>query len=56
LNKVCTDEEIDYLYSLFQGRVGCYMGLIAKNLDLIKRERLELYEKLTKTLLLGGES
>lgn len=50
LNHICTDEEVDYLYSLFQGRIGCYMGLIAKNLDLIKKGRPELYEKLVKTL------
>ncbi len=48
LNKICTDEEIDYLYSLFQGRVGCAMGFISKNLELIKQGRPELYEKLTK--------
>jgi flavin-dependent dehydrogenase len=49
LNMICTDEEVDYLYRLFQGRIGCAMGLIAKNLDLIKKERPELYEKLMKT-------
>lgn len=49
LNMIRTDEEVDYLYSLFQGRVGCAMGLIAKNPDLIKKERPELYEKLMKT-------
>ncbi len=49
INQLCTDEEVDYLYSLFQGRVGCAMGLIAKNLDLIKKGRPELYEKLIKT-------
>jgi len=47
---------VDYLYSLFQGRIGCYMGLIAKNLDLIKKGRPELYEKLIKTLPPGGGS
>ena len=48
LNRICTDEEVDYLYSLFQGRVGCAMGLIANNLELIKKGRPELYEKLIK--------
>jgi flavin-dependent dehydrogenase len=56
LNHICTDEEVDYLYSLFRGRIGCYMGLIAKNLELIKKERLELYEKLIKTLPPEGGS
>ncbi|HEY87953.1 MAG TPA: NAD(P)/FAD-dependent oxidoreductase [Dehalococcoidia bacterium] len=49
LNQICTDEEVDYIYSLFEGRVGCAMGLIANNLDLIKKGRPELYEKLIKT-------
>jgi flavin-dependent dehydrogenase len=50
LNYICTDEEVDYLYSLFQGRIGNYMGLIAKNLDLIKKQRPELHKKLIKTM------
>ena len=41
-------EEVDYIYSIFQGRVGCEVGLIAKNLGLIKKDRPELYEKLTR--------
>jgi flavin-dependent dehydrogenase len=49
LNQICNDEEVDYIYSLFEGRVGCAMGLIANNLDLIKKGRPELYEKLIKT-------
>jgi len=49
LNQICTDEEVDYIYSLFEGRVGCAMGLIANNLELIKKGRPELYERLTKT-------
>jgi flavin-dependent dehydrogenase len=56
LNHICTDEEVDYLYSLFQGRIGCYLGLIAKNLDIIKKGRPELYEKLIKTLPPGEGS
>ena len=49
LNSICTDEEVDYIYSLFEGRVGCAMGLIANNMELIKKGRPELYEKLIKT-------
>jgi len=49
LNRICNDEEIDFLYSLFEGKIGCAMGLIAKNLDLIKQKRPALYEKLIKT-------
>ncbi len=50
LNLICTDDEVDYIYSLFQGRVGCAAGLLAKNLDLVKKGRPELYDKLIKTL------
>ena len=46
LNKLCTDEEVDYLYSLFQGEVGVSQVIIAKNLELIKKGRPELYERL----------
>ena len=48
LNQICTDEAIDHLYSLFQSRVWCAMGLIAKNMELIKKGRPELYERLKK--------
>ncbi len=50
LNSICTDEEVDYLYSLFEGRVGCALGFITKNLELVKKGRPELYEKLIKSL------
>ena len=50
LNRICTDEEVDYIYSLFQGRVGCAMGFVNKNLDLIKKDRPELHQKLTKNM------
>jgi len=42
----CSNDELDYIYRLFQGRVGCLDAMIYKNLDLIKDERRELYEKL----------
>jgi flavin-dependent dehydrogenase len=48
LPRICCDEELDYLYSLFQGRVGNSVGLVAQNLELIKDKKPELYEKLTK--------
>jgi hypothetical protein len=48
LNKICTDEDVDYLYNLFQGRLGCAMGFISNNLELIKQGRPELYEKLSQ--------
>ncbi len=48
LSMIVNDEEMDYLFSLFQGRPGIPEMLIAKNSELIKSERPELYEKLTK--------
>jgi flavin-dependent dehydrogenase len=46
LSRICSDEEVDYIYSLFQGRLGVPEIMIAKNLELIKDKRPELYEKL----------
>ena len=45
---VCTDEDIDYIYELFQGRIGIPVMLVYRNLDLIKRGRPDLHEKLIK--------
>ena len=44
--RVCSDDDLDYLYRLFQGRVGMLTGMVYKNLDLVKRDRPELYEEL----------
>jgi len=46
LPETCSDEELDYIYRLFQGRVGDPSSLVYKNLDLIKAERPELYQRL----------
>jgi flavin-dependent dehydrogenase len=46
LNRLCSDEEIDYLYKLFQDKIGVSQVIIAKNLELIKKGRPELYERL----------
>jgi digeranylgeranylglycerophospholipid reductase len=48
LPKICSDEEIDYIYSLFHGRLGIPETLIVNNLELIKEDRPELHEKLSK--------
>jgi len=45
---VCSDEDIDYIYKLFQGRTGIPVMLVARNMELIKEGRPELYEKLTR--------
>jgi len=49
LCKVCSDKEVDYLYSMLQGEVGLPPVLVAQNLERIKSERPELYQKLKKT-------
>lgn len=46
LNRVCNDEEIDYLYRLFQDEVGIPALLVAANLEKIGQSRPELYQKL----------
>ena len=48
LSKVCSDEEVDDIYSLFQGKTGIPSRLVNDNLELIKERRPGLYEKLTK--------
>jgi len=47
LSRTCSDEEVDYLYSLFHGRAGIPEMLIARNMELVKSGRPELYKKLT---------
>jgi len=49
LNRVCSSEEIDYLYHLVQGQEGLPALLVAKNLERVKGERPELYTKLKET-------
>ena len=48
LNKLCSNEEVDYLYSLFQEWVGVPQVMIARNLELVKEGKPELYERLKK--------
>jgi flavin-dependent dehydrogenase len=49
LNRLCSDEEVDYLYRLFEGRIGIPQLMVARNLDIIKSERPALYEKFVKS-------
>jgi len=42
------DEDVDYVYSLFQDKVGMPQAIIKENLELIKEGRPELYERLKK--------
>jgi hypothetical protein len=39
---------MDFIYELFQGRLGVPEMMVASNLKLIQSKRPELYEKLTK--------
>jgi flavin-dependent dehydrogenase len=49
VNRLCSDDEVDCIYKLFEGRIGIPQMMIAKNLDLIKSERPTLYEKFVKS-------
>jgi len=46
LSATCSDEEIDYIYSLFKGEVGHPAFRIAENPEMIKAERPELFGRL----------
>jgi len=47
LNRVKTDEELDFLFSLCEGQVGPSALLIGNSLELVKTKRPEFYERLT---------
>jgi digeranylgeranylglycerophospholipid reductase len=49
LSRICSDEEIDYIYELFQGKIGVPQLLVANHMELIKKGRPELYQKLIKS-------
>jgi flavin-dependent dehydrogenase len=42
------DEDVDYVYNLFQGKEGALHTMIPENLELIKEGRPELYQRLKK--------
>jgi flavin-dependent dehydrogenase len=42
------DEDVDYVYNLFQGKEGVPQIIIGENLELLKEGRPELYERLKK--------
>ncbi len=48
LNGICSNEEVDYLYRLAQDQVGLPAILVARNMERIKTERPEFYERLKK--------
>jgi len=48
LSATCSDEEIDYIYSLFKGEVGHPAFKIAENQEIVKDKKPELFERLKK--------
>jgi hypothetical protein len=46
LNRVCSDEEVDYVYRLLGDTVGIPAVLIDEKLERVKKERPGLYQKL----------
>ena len=56
LSLLCTDEEVDYIYNLFQGKEGMPSDIIGDNLVLIKEKNPKLHKKLTgETTEVTGE-
>ena len=49
-NRVCSDEEADYIFNLLQDKIGIPVLLIEENLELIEKERPDLYLKLKKAV------
>ncbi len=50
INRLCTDEEVDYIYRRFEGTLGIPQLIVANNMDIIRAERPELHEKLTRAV------
>jgi flavin-dependent dehydrogenase len=48
--RLCTAEEIDYIYQLFQDQRVVPTLAIGKNPELVKKDRPELYEKLKRNI------
>jgi flavin-dependent dehydrogenase len=49
LNRVCTDEDVDYVYGLLQDKVGIPAVLVWENLEVIRKGRPGLYQKLARS-------
>lgn len=47
-NRVCTDQEVDILFGLFEDRIGIPGQIIAANIDLIARVNRPLHDKLVE--------
>jgi digeranylgeranylglycerophospholipid reductase len=47
LSRVCTDDELDYVYSLMEGQIGIPALLLRNQMEVIQRDRPELYQRLS---------
>jgi len=53
LNRVCNDDDIDYLFHLFEGEIGIPALLVTSELERVKEGRPDLYQKLKATIKNG---
>lgn len=53
LNRVCNDDDIDYLFHLFRDELGIPALLVTANLERVKKGRPELYQKLKANMASG---
>jgi len=49
LNRVSTDEDIDFIYKRFGDRIGIPQLIVPNNMDIIKKERPSLHDKLIQS-------
>jgi digeranylgeranylglycerophospholipid reductase len=50
LSRLCTDDELDYIYDSLGEYIGIPQLLLAEHIDIIKKGRPELYEKLAASI------
>ena len=49
LPRICSDEEIDYVYGLCRNEIGIPQKMVGAKLDIIRAERPDLYERLRRS-------
>jgi len=50
LSRVCTDEELDYIYGLMAGEIGIPALLLRKQMEAIRRDRPDLHQRLAAAI------
>jgi flavin-dependent dehydrogenase len=50
LSRVCTDAELDYVYGLMAGEIGIPQLLLRKQMEVIQRDRPDLYQRLAAAI------